>query len=362
MKHPYVEHTVRVDASSPYDILIGRNLLPLLGEAAREILPVGKAVLVTDDVVNALYGDAAEESLTRAGYTVFRFVFKNGEASKTAETYLRLLNFCAESGLTRSDALFALGGGVVGDLTGFAAATFLRGIRFVQIPTTLLAAVDSSVGGKTGIDLPSGKNLVGAFWQPALVLCDYTLLDSLPEQIFADGCAEVIKYAIIRDEALFLSLRDRPIRDDLGGVIARCICHKRDIVEEDERDTGTRQLLNLGHTVGHAVEAASRFGISHGSAVAIGMNIVASAAKRRGLMDEGALSALRALLLSYGLPITCSFTPEELFAIAASDKKRAGAKITLVLPYGIGDTRLYPMPVSELLSFIADGLSEMHGG
>ena len=362
MNHPYVEHTVTVKASSSYDILIGKGILPLLGDFAKEVIRPGKAVLVTDDTVNALYGDIAEASLTRAGYAVSRFIFPHGEASKTAETYLALLQFCIKNGITRSDALFALGGGVVGDLTGFAAATLLRGVRFVQIPTTLLAAVDSSVGGKTGIDLPLGKNLVGAFWQPSLVLCDYSLLDTLPKEIFADGSAEVIKYAVINDPALFHALQTRPLREQLGNVIAASVRHKRDIVERDERDTGCRQLLNLGHTVGHAIESCSAFSISHGSAVAIGMNVVASAAKRRGLLSSEALSSLRTLLLTYHLPIHCDFSAKELYAVSTKDKKRSGATITLVVPYDIGDTRLYPLPVSDLLSFIEDGLTEMNGG
>ena len=230
---------------------------------------------------------------------------------------MRLLNFCAEAGVTRSDCLFALGGGVVGDMTGFAAATFLRGVRFIQIPTTLLAMVDSSVGGKTGVDLPVGKNLVGAFWQPSLVICDYTLLDTLTPEIFADGCAEVIKYAVINDRELFDRLK-APIRPQLGAVIASCVRNKRDIVNADERDTGCRQLLNLGHTLGHAVEASSGFTVSHGSAVAIGMNLVASLAKSRGLLDQNELLDIRAMLKSYGLPLTCPYTSEQLARVASS--------------------------------------------
>ena len=278
-----IESTVTVDASRTYNVLIGTGLIDCLGQLAGETVAPGTAVLVTDDTVNALYGDRAVHSLQSAGFRVHRIVFPHGEESKTLESYMRLLNFCAEVGITRSDCLFALGGGVIGDLTGFAAATFLRGIRFLQIPTTLLAAVDSSVGGKTGVDLPSGKNLVGAFWQPSLVICDYQLLDTLPAPIFADGCAEVIKYAVINDKDLF-SLLKKPIKPQLGPIIRRCVENKRDIVRADERDTGCRQLLNLGHTFGHAVEACSNFAISHGSAVAIGINIVSSAAASRGLI------------------------------------------------------------------------------
>lgn len=353
----HIEETVRVDASRSYDILIGKGLLSDIGALSSSVVSPGRTVLVTDDTVNALYGDAAEASLTAAGFSVSRFVFPHGEESKTTETYVRLLNFCAEAGITRSDCLFALGGGVVGDMTGFAAATFLRGVRFIQIPTTLLAMVDSSVGGKTGVDLPAGKNLVGAFWQPSLVICDYKLLDTLTPEIFADGCAEVIKYAVINDRALFDRLKN-PIRPQLVAVIANCVRNKRDVVNADERDTGCRQLLNLGHTLGHAVEASSHFTISHGSAVAIGMNLVASAATGRGLLSESELHELRAMLASYGLPLVCSYTAAQLASVAVSDKKRAGGTITLVIPYGIGDTRLVKTPISELESFIDEALTE----
>lgn len=352
----HIEETVRVDASRSYDILIGKGLLGDIGALSASVVSPGRAVLVTDDTVNALYGDAAEASLASAGFSVSRFVFPHGEESKTTETYVRLLSFCAEAGVTRSDCLFALGGGVVGDMTGFAAATFLRGVRFIQIPTTLLAMVDSSVGGKTGVDLPVGKNLVGAFWQPSLVICDYTLLDTLTPEIFADGCAEVIKYAVINDRELFDRLK-APIRPQLGAVIASCVRNKRDIVNADERDTGCRQLLNLGHTLGHAVEASSGFTVSHGSAVAIGMNLVASLAKSRGLLDQNELLDIRAMLKSYGLPLTCPYTSEQLARVASSDKKRAGGSITLVIPYGIGDTRLVKTPIAELQGFAEEALA-----
>lgn len=350
-----IEEAVRVEASRSYDVLIGKGLIEELGALSASVVSPSKAVLVTDDTVNALYGDRAVRSLEKAGFEVFRFVFPHGEESKTLATYTDILAFCAEVGVTRSDVLFALGGGVVGDLTGFAAATFLRGVRFIQIPSTLLAMVDSSVGGKTGVDLPTGKNLVGAFWQPSLVVCDYGLLDTLPPETFADGCAEVIKYAVINDATFFERLKSG-VREQIGAVIATSVSSKRDIVHLDERDTGCRQLLNLGHTLGHAVEASSHFEISHGSAVAIGMNLVASAAAMRGLMPREDLLALRAMLRDYGLPTECPFSADEICAVAASDKKRAGGTVTLVVPFAIGDTRLLKTPVSELRAFVEDAL------
>ena len=196
--------TVTVNASKSYDIKIGPGLLNSLGDEARKLGKAKKIALVSESNVYPLYGKQAESSLKDAGFEVFSFIFPAGEESKCSNTYLELLNFLADCKLTRTDLIVALGGGVVGDLAGFAAATYLRGIRFIQIPTTLLAAVDSSVGGKTAIDLPAGKNLVGAFWQPSLVLCDTDTLTSLPEDIFLDGCAEVIKYGILYNEAFSL--------------------------------------------------------------------------------------------------------------------------------------------------------------
>ena len=350
-----IEEIISVNASVSYDVLIGSNLLQDAGALAASVVKPCRAVLVTDDTVNALYGDRTASALSDAGFSVSRFVFRHGEESKTLDTYMQILNFCVREGITRSDVLFALGGGVVGDLTGFAAATYLRGIRFIQIPTTLLAMVDSSVGGKTGVDLPAGKNLVGAFWQPSLVICDYSLLATLPKETFAGGCAEVIKYAVINDKPLFERLKN-PIEPQLGAIIANCIRNKRDIVHLDERDTGCRQLLNLGHTFGHAVEACSAFGISHGSAVAIGTNLVSSAAAKRGLLAPEELKEIRALFSAYHLPLTCPYTAKELASVAASDKKRAGGTITLVVPYGIGDTRLVKTPIEEVERFIAEGL------
>ena len=252
--------------------------------------------------------------------------------------------------------LVALGGGVVGDLGGFAAAVYQRGIPFVQMPTTLLAMVDASVGGKTAIDLEAGKNLAGAFHQPSLVICDVECLNTLPPEIFADGMAEVIKYAFIRDRALFDKLQGDAAAD-MAETIRLCVEDKRVLVEEDETDKGARQLLNLGHTVGHAIEACSSFTISHGSAVAMGMVIITRAAENMGICQAGTLAALTALLETYHLPTECPFTTEQLYAIALSDKKRAGGSITLVVPYGVADSRLVTVPVDALESYIRAGLT-----
>lgn len=345
---------VTVNASRTYDILIGEHLLDTAGERIRAAAGGGAALVVTDDTVDRLYGEKLVSSLRRSGYRVEKFVIPPGEASKNTENFLGILNFLAEKHFTRSDVVAALGGGVVGDLAGFAAACFHRGMTFVQLPTTLLAAVDSSVGGKTAVDLPAGKNLIGAFYQPALVICDIRTLDTLSEEIFRDGCAEVIKYAIIADRELFMDLK-KPVRPQLEKIITRCVSIKRDIVDRDEFDTGVRQLLNFGHTVGHAVEACSDFAVSHGSGVAIGMAAESRAAAQRGFCDALCLNEIVSLLRLYGFSLDCPYSAEALCEKALSDKKRRGDAITLVVPREIGQAELLTVPVGELLSFFRSG-------
>ena len=348
--------TIEVRASKCYNVEIGSGILPSLGEKVKALGMVQKVCIVSDSNVWPLYGAATDASLRAAGLNTCSFVFPAGEASKCGATFLELLNFLAENRLTRSDVLVALGGGVVGDLTGFAAACFLRGIRFIQVPTTLLAAVDSSVGGKTAIDLPAGKNLAGAFCQPSLVLCDTNCLNSLPEDIFRDGCAEVIKTAILFNEALFMELVREGIRFDRERVIAACVRHKRDIVTADEFDRGARQLLNLGHTIGHAVEAGSDFSLSHGKAVAIGTAIIARASAQFGICGQGTASRIMWLLERFGLPIFTPGSAADLCSLALSDKKRSGDSVNLIVPLRIGQCVLRPTPVSELETFIQAGL------
>lgn len=342
--------TITVRASKTYDILIGSGLLAQLGMETVKLGNVRKVCIVSDSNVWPLYGETAVKSLELARLDVISYVFPAGEASKNSITYLNLLNHLAESKLTRSDLIVALGGGVVGDLAGFAAATYLRGIRFVQVPTTLLAAVDSSVGGKTAIDLPAGKNLAGAFWQPSLVLCDTDTLDTLPDNIFRDGCAEVIKYAILYDPALFSALEKERLSFDREAVISRCVELKRDVVMADEYDTGERMKLNLGHTLGHGVEASSDFSISHGQAVAIGTAIVCRASKCRDT------DRILHLLKSFGLPTETEYSAQTLFDYSLSDKKRAAGRISLIVPETIGNCHIVPTAVEQLKSFIQAGL------
>ena len=348
--------TVSVTASRNYDIHIDSGLLSQLGTQVAALGKIQTVALVSETAVYPLYGKQAEDSLRQAGLNVVSFVFPAGESSKNANVYLELLNFLAKNRLTRTDALVALGGGVVGDLTGFAAATYLRGIRFVQVPTTLLAAVDSSVGGKTAIDLEVGKNLVGAFWQPSLVLCDTDTLDTLPREIFLDGCAEVIKYAILYDSDFFHYLASTGPGFDKAYVIERCVTMKRDVVARDEFDTGERRLLNLGHTVGHGVEAKSNFTLSHGKSVAIGTAIVARSAVNYQLLSQECAIKIENLLREFCLPVRTQDSAKELASFALSDKKRTGGTVSLVVPRAIGRCEILTTPVEELENFIQAGL------
>ena len=347
---------VTVSASKTYDVKIGPGLLDTIGTETAALGKAANACVVSDSNVFPLYGKRVTDSLENAGIKVNTFVFPAGEASKNAETFLLLLNALATAQLTRSDLIIALGGGVVGDIAGFAAACYLRGIRFIQIPTTLLAAVDSSVGGKTAIDLPAGKNLAGAFCQPSLVLCDTDTLQSLPEDIFRDGCAEVIKYAILYDPDMFDSLQQTGICFDRETIIARCVELKRDVVMDDEFDTGSRMKLNLGHTIGHGVEAKSCFSVSHGKAVAIGISIVARAAENNGLCTQACSSMIQTLLKKFNLPVDTFYSANDLYSYTLSDKKRSGDSVSLIIPREIGKCEIMPMPIVNLTSFIEAGL------
>lgn len=349
-------NTVHVNASRSYDVLIGSGLLDSLGSHAVAMKKARKVCIVSETNVWSLYGERAKISLLNAGLEVAEFVFPAGEQFKNAAVYLELLYYLADQHLTRTDLIVALGGGVVGDLAGFAAATYMRGIPFIQIPTTLLAAVDSSVGGKTAIDLPVGKNLVGAFYQPALVLCDTDCLNTLPEDVFRDGCAEVIKYGVLYDPELFSHLAEKGLDFNREMVITRCVELKRDVVAEDEFDTGARMKLNLGHTIGHGAEAQSHFEISHGKGVAIGMAIVSRAGAARGICDNRTKDAILSILDKFRLPISCDYSAESLYRSALSDKKRSGGTVNLIIPERIGFCRIEPTPVENIQSFIEAGL------
>lgn len=348
--------TIHIDASRGYDVHIGIGILENIGQYIKELGNIKKVAIVSDSNVFPFYGHSLSKNLNQAGYEVLPIIFMAGEESKNRHTLFQILDLLAEDEFTRSDLLIALGGGVVGDVTGFAASVFLRGISYIQIPTSLLAMVDSSVGGKTAIDIPSGKNLVGAFYQPSLVLCDLDVLDTLPREIFLDGCAEIIKYGVLYDEKLFQHLSENGPDFDRSYVIPRCIELKRNAVEADEFDHGQRQKLNLGHTIGHGIEKESAFTVSHGKAVAAGMAMITKASCAQGLCGKDVYENLCHVLQLFDLPTAATYSAESLYHSALSDKKRSGATINLIIPNRIGDCRIYPVATEKIQSFIEAGL------
>ena len=348
-------YTVRVETRPAYEVRIGPGLLGQCGELLSGVVDTRRTALVTDSNVGPLYRETVSESLRAAGSAVSTYVFPAGEQHKDLGTFSGILEFLASERLDRSDFLIALGGGVVGDMAGFAAAAYLRGIRYVQMPTTLLSAVDSSVGGKTAIDLKAGKNLAGAFLQPAAVLCDTDCLSTLPPEVFADGAAEAIKTGVLCDEDLFSLCETGELSSRPEEVIARCVRYKAGVVARDEREQGERRLLNLGHTVGHAIEKCSSYTIPHGHAVAAGLGVIARASEALGWTEGPVADRICRCLRANGLPDGTSFPPEELAEAALSDKKRTGDHIVLVVPERIGRCALKPIPVDDLLPTIRAG-------
>ena len=342
-----------------YDIVLERGLLSRVGERVRAILPkASKLAVVTDSHVGPLYGKTVLDSLTAAGFAARLFTVPAGEESKNASQLARLWEDFMDFGLTRADGVAALGGGVVGDLAGFAAATILRGVAFVQIPTTLLAQVDSSVGGKVAVDLRAGKNLAGAFYQPRLVLMDPDVLDTLPLPVFMAGMAEVVKYGCIWDADFFDFLAARPSRAalmaDIEHILYTCCDIKRQVVMDDERDTGLRMILNFGHTLGHAYELAGRYvEWSHGEAVAAGMCAAAQLGVELGVTPPDVPGRILDAVSALGLPTSISCTMDDYTAAIGLDKKGAGADISLILLDKMGHAVPYKIEKAALLKRLA---------
>ena len=350
------QRVIHVSVREGYDVIIGSGLLSESGRLIRAALGNCRLAVVTDSNVAKLYLAELLTSLREAGYDACSIVFPAGEAHKRMDTMAGMLEFFAEQQLTRKDCVVALGGGVTGDMAGFAAGCYLRGVKYVQIPTTLLAAVDSSVGGKTAVDLTAGKNLAGLFHQPSLVLCDTNTFSTLTPDEFANGAAEAIKTGILDDEALFSLFETGDVRMRISEIVAQCVAFKARVVEEDETETGIRKTLNLGHTAGHAIERCSNFTIPHGHAVAVGLAIISRAAETLGWAETPIAGRVEDALARNGLPITTDFTPEALAQAALSDKKRAGRTITLVVPKKIGDCALVDIPVEQLLDVFRAGM------
>lgn len=349
--------TIKVATSKEYNVNIGSGFFNTIGEKIAEIKRVCRVVLISDDIVFPLYGEAVKNSLVDNGYSVCEFVVPHGEESKSFENYENILEFCAENSITRTDLFVALGGGVVGDLTGFVASTYLRGVDFVQIPTTVLSMVDSSVGGKTAINLNAGKNLCGSFYQPIGVFADCDTLKTLPQEIFNDGCAEIIKYGMILDKNFLAFLQDNEIKENIEYVIKRCVEIKRDVVGHDEFEKGERKLLNFGHTIGHAIEKCSGFSVSHGQAVAIGMVIATKGAYEVGMSEEDFSDVLIPILKRNNLSVKCEFSADELCKASLSDKKRSLDTMSLIVPEELGLCKVMKLPVEELKNFIEKGMN-----
>ena len=349
--------SLRISVGQGYDVKIGPGLLDECGPLALKALGKRRAAIISDSSVAELYLARAAASLEKAGFDPCSFVFPAGESSKNMATLASALEFMARNCIGRGDCVIALGGGVTGDLAGFAAGCYMRGIPFVQMPTTLLAAVDSSVGGKTAVDLPSGKNLAGLFHQPSLVICDTDCLKTLPEHERLSGLAEAVKTAVLSGDIPQFLEPDGDI--DMAEVIAGCVAYKGGVVERDEKEQGERKLLNLGHTVGHGVELLSGYAISHGFAVAAGTAIIARASARMGWCSVDTARRIVAALSRCGLPTGTEYGPAELAHAALSDKKRAGDSITLVIPSEIGACTLKSVPVRQLEEIIAAGMEEL---
>lgn len=340
---------VDVSDKSLSEIYIENGLLSKVGELTKTVLKGKKIALISDTNVYPLYGDNIKTQLENEGYKVFTYIFKAGEASKNTSELIKIVEFMAENELTREDGAVALGGGVCGDMVGFAASVFLRGIKFVQIPTSLLAQVDSSVGGKTAVDLPQGKNLCGAFHQPSLVIIDPDVLKTLSPHFFSDGMGEVIKYGCIKSASLFEKLESGNVKDNLTEIITECVSIKRQVVENDEKEHGERALLNFGHTCGHAIEKLWNFEtVSHGEAVAIGMVMITRAGENLGITEKGTTDRLIKVLEKNDLKISDTHTNKEIISAMNGDKKRTGTGIKFVMINKIGSSFINPIKYEDI--------------
>ena len=353
--------TVPVTTSSrSYDVIVGADLLDTLGQRVRQTVSPNGVLVVTDDNVGPLYLDRAVASLRAAGLACDALTLPAGEQHKDLDSYGRILDAMATAGLTRDSAVVALGGGVIGDMAGFAAATYMRGIEVVQVPTTLLSMVDSSVGGKTAIDVAAGKNLVGAFLQPSLVIADISCLYTLTPYVFADGMGEVVKHAVLADPELFETLCARPLSQSegpsyLAEVVAANVRIKRDVVATDEREHGLRQTLNLGHTIGHAIEAASGYTQGHGHCVAAGLCCVARATEKLGWSESGLARRIERCCAAQGLPIDTDIAHSDILHQASFDKKRHGDAVNLVVPTRVGEALVRRTSLDELAQIVRMG-------
>ncbi len=340
------------------NIIIEKGIIKNAGHEIRKVYSNIKIAVVTDENVFGLYGEILGKSLAAEGFTPTFIVIKPGEQSKTVDTLKHVYSNLVSMGITRGDLIVALGGGVVGDLAGFAASTYLRGIDFVQIPTSLLAQIDSSIGGKVAVNLDEGKNLIGSFYHPRLVLVDPEVLNSLPEKFVKDGLGEAIKYGCIRDEELFSMLLDIKnkfeLLENIEDIIFRCLSIKKEMVEMDEKDKGIRMLLNFGHTIGHAIEKYFNYEkYSHGEAVSVGMYLITKKSEEMGLTEKGTSDKIKDILENYGIEyIIPHLDREEIIKSILVDKKNISGKLNLILLKDIGNAFIYIIPEEETSKFI----------
>ena len=353
---------VAVDTPSrSYEVRVGCGNLRTIGSVTRSAAGGERACVITETNVGPLYADAVKASLEEAGYRTCVLTFPAGEQSKNLATVAGLLEGLAEAELTRDDVVVALGGGVTGDMAGLAAALYLRGIQVVQAPTSLLAMVDSSVGGKVAVDLEHGKNLCGFFWQPSAVVADVACLHSIAPELYTDSIGEVVKHAVLADPAMLGELTERPMNGEgypdekVAAVVAANVAIKRDVVNADEKERGLRQTLNLGHTIGHGIEAASDFALGHGSCVAAGLCCMARAACAKGWCKPETRDAIVAAMAAQGLPTDTDLPRDVVFDYMTHDKKRHGDSVNIVVPAGLGAVEVRKVTLGELRELVELG-------
>ena len=360
---------VRVGTPSrSYDVHVGAGILDEVGAIAREAAGGERACIITETTVGPLYAARVAASLAAAGYGVTTLEFAAGERHKRLSTLETLLEGLAEAALTRDDVVVALGGGVTGDMAGLAAAMYLRGIKVVQVPTSLLAMVDSSVGGKVAVDLAHGKNLCGFFWQPSAVVADVECLHTIEPALFTDSVGEVVKHAVLADPAMLAELTERPLGagarpdGDIARIVAANVRIKRDVVNADEKERGLRQTLNLGHTIGHGIEAASDFALGHGSSVAAGLCCMARAAAARGWCSAETCGRIVAAVRAQGLPTSCDLPVDRVYDYMVHDKKRHGDTMNIVVPVEVGHVEVRKVSLAELRELLELGYADSNEG
>lgn len=344
---------IKMNLSVPYNIIIDNGIINYCGKFVREISHGKKAFIISDSNVSAVYAETVIQSLNLFNFETKLFSFEAGEKSKNLSTVHNIYNKLLDFGITRADIIIALGGGVTGDITGFCASTFLRGIPYVQVPTSLLSQIDSCVGGKTGVNLPSAKNSVGTFYQPSLVLIDPNTLHTLPKRNFSDGIAEGIKYALISDKKLFSKLKNLNINDFIEEFIFNCLSIKKELVEQDVFDKGNRMLLNFGHTIGHAVESHYKYSkFYHGEAISIGMFEITKLGESLGLTKPGTSDEIEGILLKFNLPTKLNLSPLEISSELSSDKKNFSGTLNIILISEIGKGFIYPIALNEFIRLL----------